>query len=384
VTPDASDRRQRICFVVSAPETANAFLKPHIAVLARTFDVDLVVNCPDASGMPATEAECIHVGIERQIKPVSDLRAVLRLARVFRSRNYAVVHSVTPKAGLLAMAAARLAGVPRRIHWFTGQVWATRTGLSRAILKSADRVTAQQATELLVDSSSQLAFLVDERVVDPRKARVLASGSTCGVDTDRFAPDPAARETTRSELGIAEDDVVITFLGRLNRDKGVLDLAAAVAKLRPKPRTWLVMAGGDEEGLIGQIHEELAPGTIKLRYLGHIASPERILQASDIFCLPSYREGFPMSVIEAASCGVPAVASQVYGLTDAVVPHETGLLFPARSVPRLASCLDTLARDRNLRNTMGAAARARVLKEFRQQRLTEALDDFYRQVLAES
>jgi glycosyltransferase involved in cell wall biosynthesis len=251
-------------------------------------------------------------------------------------------------------------------------------------LKSADRVTAQQATELLVDSSSQLAFLVDERVVDPRKARVLASGSTCGVDTDRFAPDPAARETTRSELGIAEDDVVITFLGRLNRDKGVLDLAAAVAKLRPKPRTWLVMAGGDEEGLIGQIHEELAPGTIKLRYLGHIASPERILQASDIFCLPSYREGFPMSVIEAASCGVPAVASQVYGLTDAVVPHETGLLFPARSVPRLASCLDTLARDRNLRNTMGAAARARVLKEFRQQRLTEALDDFYRQVLAES
>ncbi len=384
MTPDASDRRQRICFVVSAPETANAFLKPHIAVLARTFDVDLVVNCPDASGMPATEAECIHVGIERQIKPVSDLRAVLRLARVFRSRNYAVVHSVTPKAGLLAMAAARLAGVPRRIHWFTGQVWATRTGLSRAILKSADRVTAQQATELLVDSSSQLAFLVDERVVDPRKARVLASGSTCGVDTDRFAPDPAARETTRSELGIAEDDVVITFLGRLNRDKGVLDLAAAVAKLRPKPRTWLVMAGGDEEGLIGQIHEELAPGTIKLRYLGHIASPERILQASDIFCLPSYREGFPMSVIEAASCGVPAVASQVYGLTDAVVPHETGLLFPARSVPRLASCLDTLARDRNLRNTMGAAARARVLKEFRQQRLTEALDDFYRQVLAES
>src|SRR5262249_29157030 len=159
-----------------------------------------------------------------------------------------LVQSVTAKAGLLAMVAAWATRIPVRVHTFTGQVWATRTGFSRAALKLLDKLVARAATFVLADSPSQREYLVAEGIIQPSKSAVLGKGSISGVDPARFRPDPSARRIVRESLAIAECAVTLLFVGRLHRDKGVLDLARAFARLADRrPDVHLVIVGPDEE-----------------------------------------------------------------------------------------------------------------------------------------
>jgi glycosyltransferase involved in cell wall biosynthesis len=189
------------------------------------------------------------------------------------------------------------------------------------------------------------------------------------------------RSRVRRQLGVDDTETVVVFLGRLNRDKGVLDLAEAMCHVDVDRPVRLVLAGSDEESLAPQIETMLAMKGVRCSYLGHVSHPESLLCASDIFCLPSHREGFGLSVIEAAACEVPAVASNVYGLTDAVVNEETGLLFPVGDARALATCLTELISNPEFRQSLGRKARIRVIEEFEQERLTRDLADYYRRLL---
>jgi glycosyltransferase involved in cell wall biosynthesis len=200
-----------------------------------------------------------------------------------------------------------------------------------------------------------------------------------GVDIRRFRPDTAARAALRAELGIDPDARVVLYLGRVTRDKGVLDLARAFARL-PADAVLLV-AGPDEEGLTARMLELSGPGASRVRFAGYTAQPERFLAASDVLCLPSYREGFGSVVIEAAATSVPAVASRIYGVTDAMVHGETGLLFTAGDCDELAARLAAILADDSLRTRLGAEARRRAIEHFSQERLTDELAVFYERIL---
>lgn len=377
MSPPEVPKKPRICFVVSAPESIKAFLTPHITVLAEFYEIDVVANFNGEANHVDFLARSIDMPIRRTINPINDFRTLLKLHRIFRRQNYAVVHSVTPKAGLLSMAAARAARVPVRIHWFTGQVWATRFGIKRKVLKSADRMTALWATHLLIDSPSQRDFLIQEGVVKPTKADVLAHGSICGVDTDLFKPDSGIRASVREELGIPESNLVVLFLSRINRDKGVFDLASAMPLLTARKKMTLVMAGFDEQNLIPAIEETLVNQGIEFIYVGPTDAPHSLMAAADIFCAPSHREGFGLSVIEASSTELPCIASNIYGFSDAVVDGRTGLLFPSSNPIALAECLQRLINDAPLRTKLGELGRQRVLLNFTQAELTRELRDFY-------
>lgn len=364
--------------------SAVAFLAPHFLVLQNDYVLSVVANTQDTGLLRrlGVDVDIDSAPIERAIRPLRDLRALWNLYRLFRRQRFDAVHSITPKAGLLAMLAAWLARVPVRVHWFTGQVWATRSGLGRWSLKQADRLIAALVTHALVDSPSQRNFLLAEGVLDGGRAEVLANGSVCGVDGGRFLPDANARASVRSELGIPDTAVLLLYLGRLNRDKGIDDLAAAFARLAPRhPDLWLLLVGPDEESMQARVQTTCSAWPDRVRFVGITDRPERFMAAADIFCLPSYREGFGSSVIEAAACGVPTVASRIYGLTDAVREGETGLLHPPGEVAALTAQIERLAGDMALRRRMGEAARIRVLRDFSQTRLTGALRNFYANVL---
>lgn len=375
--------RARICFVVSSPLTARAFLSGHIAALSGRYAIDLVADAggADCLGDIAEHARIVPVPIRRNAAPLSDLAALLRLAVQFRRERYAVVSSVTPKAGLLAMLAATLAGVPRRTHVFTGQVWATRTGWQRRLLKAADRWMARLATHVLADSPSQRDFMVAEGIVSAGKVRVLGEGSICGVDGGRFRPDAGRRAEIRRAQGIPDKAVVFLFLGRLNRDKGVLDLAAAFAGLDMAEEAWLLVVGPDEAGMRGLMETCLGAARSRSRFVGHTDRPEDFMAASDVFCLPSYREGFGMVVIEAAAAGVPAIASRIYGITDAVEEGVTGMLHAPGDVAAMARMMAVLAGDPARRQAQGEAARLRALDKFSGEAVTAAWMGFYGQML---
>jgi glycosyltransferase involved in cell wall biosynthesis len=374
-----------VCFVATTPFVVNPFLTPHMNALANTLRVSL---CTHLGAYPLTDrldarVAVFDVPLARQIAPVADLRALWRLLRIFRAQHFDAVHSITPKAGLLAMLAAWLAGIPHRHHTFTGQVWATRRGWRRMLLRAMDRLIVAAATRVFADSPSQSRFLEVEQVAAPGAVAVLGRGSICGVDGNRFRPDDEARRHLRESLGTPADACVFLFVGRVTHEKGIGDLVDAFNRAFARESAvelWVV--GPDEEHL----QEELQQATIigpQIRWLGPTFEPERYMAAADVLTLPSHREGFGMVIIEAAACGLPAIAYRIDGIIDAVVDGHTGQLVPPGSVPELAGQLARMAADPDARREMGRRARERASRDFSQREVTAAWVAFYATVLKE-
>jgi glycosyltransferase involved in cell wall biosynthesis len=365
--------------------TLKAFMLGHLEALAKIAQVTVVADfaAEDASFPWPAEIRRVAIPIARPIAPWADLLALVALFRLFRQQRFDLVHSITPKAGLLATLAGCLARVPLRLHTFTGQVWVTRAGLMRTLLKSADRLIARLATQVLSDSASQREFLIAQGVVAATKSAVLAQGSLCGVDTARFRPDATARERVRRTHGIPPDAVVFLYLGRINRDKGLLDLAQAFAEVGSRhPDAHLLLVGPDEGNLRAALTNAAADCAARLHNAGLTDRPQDYFAAADACCLPSYREGFPTTLLEAAAAGLPAIGSRIYGITDAIVEGETGLLFEAGDVRQLALDMRTLAGDASLRRRMGQRAKERAVRDFSSAVVTAALLEYYEQLLA--
>jgi len=377
-------RRKKILVVVAVPMTIKAFLLPYLKRLAEKYDVT-VASSAEKENLCQELPEGVsfrRLDIRRAINPLADAVTLLALARLIRREDFKMVQSVTPKAGLLSMVAAWLSRTPVRLHIFTGQVWATRTGLFRWMLKNLDCLMASCATHLLADSHSQKAFLVGEQVVAPEKVDVLGKGSISGVNLQRFRPDASIRNRIREDLGYHGNDVLALFVGRLNRDKGVLDLVAAFAQVSPNLPTLALLLVGPDEGNLGAEIARIAGDNPRLRLLGETTRPEQFMAAADFFCLPSYREGFGSVVIEAAACGLPAIASAIYGLTDAIEDGKSGCLHAVRDVAAIAALLERFTVDRGLREAMGAYARRRANSDFSTDTVVSAQLQFVNHLLA--
>lgn len=354
-------------------------IESQIAVLLESgADVTLVCSGFDAEDrrIPAA-ARRIAVPIARKIDMVGDLLAVLRLWRLFRRERFDLVHSTTPKAGLVTALAAWLAGVPVRLHTFTGQPWVTATGPKRALLKACDRLIGLANTQCYADSGSQRQFLVDEGVVGAARIAVLGSGSLAGVDLAQFDPQrfpPERILAIRTRLGLPEGARVVLFVGRLNADKGLRELVAAFrSALATVPAAYLVLVGPVEDGLdalLGADWQESLGGRVRLT--GEVDAPEEVMAIAEVLALPSYREGFGTVIIEAAAMGVPTVGSAIYGIADAVVDGQTGLLVPVRDPVALAEALVRLLEDEALRGRLGRGARRRAVESFGRQMLAAA------------
>lgn len=390
--PEPTERRPKVCLVSTVPLTLTVFMSPHIRMLSETCRVTLVSSPVGASwtdGGQALEAFARQgiafrgIPLARDVAPVDDLKALFALWRLFRAERFDVVQSITPKAGLLSMVAALAARVPVRVHWFVGQVWATKRGFSRWLFKTLDRCIAACATHLLADSASQRSFLAAEAVVRDGQVTVLADGSVCGVDTERFRPDADARSAVRRDHGIPDDAVVALYLGRLRVEKGIPEIAYAAAQaFRTCPTMHLLVVGPDEEGLRDAVRHACREWPSRMTFVEFTSQPEAFMAASDIFLLPSHREGFGATVIEAAACGVPTIGTAIYGLTDAIADGESGLLVPVRDAAALTAALVTLSTDHQLRRTLGVQARRRVERCFAETRLVAALRAYYERLLA--
>jgi len=244
--------RCKVVVVTASEMTIKAFLLNHIKALCVDYDVTVIVNTPDPSFLTnlGISASLIQVDIQRKINFYKDIFVLFKLISIFRSNKFHLIYSVTPKAGFLSVLAGFFTARRCRVHTFTGQVWATKTGLSLFILKLVDKIIAKLATHVLSDSESQKEYLIEQHVVDENKINVLASGSISGVDINRFKPDRKSRQNTRKELLINSSDTVILFLGRLSVDKGVMDLIDAFIMLvkNDRPVKLLIVGPGASEG----------------------------------------------------------------------------------------------------------------------------------------
>ncbi len=218
------------------------------------------------------------------------------------------------------------------------------------------------------------------------KAAVLANGSISGVDADRFRPDADSRSRVRAELGIAVDSQVLIFVGRLNRDKGLLDLGCAFVSLSTNGHRdlHLLFVGPDEDRMAMKLEHLEGMNAARLHFVSLTMTPERYMAAADVYCLPSYREGFGTALIEAASVGIPGVGSRIYGITDAIDDGKSGLLHEPGDAKSLAAVLDTLLGDGALMRAMGRTARERAVRMFHKDLVTDALVAYIGRALSDS
>ena len=376
--------KKKICFVVSAPSTAVAFLKDHIACLSELYDVYLVANYSNKSEIAGLQlAGSKSIQIERRPSIKADLRALKELQKYFEEMNFACVQSQASKPSLLMAIAAKRAKVPVRIRIFTGQIWCNMTGLKRQFYKAIDRLTVRLNTHLLADGKPQMEYLIEQCIVKREKIQVLGNGSICGVDMSKFNPANEVREEIRKELGYNDQNVVYTFLGRLKREKGMKEILSAFNRLvSDNVNARLLLIGRDEENCHDWMTDfpNLKEGGNVVFY-GYTKEPFRMLQAGDVYVLPSYREGFGMSVLEASCMKLPVICSDIYGMADTFVDGETGLKCKVRDDVTLYECMKKLYGDKEMRIKLGAAGRERVAKIFPKELVTNAWVDFYKSVV---
>jgi glycosyltransferase involved in cell wall biosynthesis len=323
------------------------------------------------------------IRIPRKISMVHDLAALWKLYRCFRKERFDVVHSTTPKAGMLSAIAAKLAGVPIRLHTFTGQPWVEMRGIRRLIAKAGDWVTATLNTTCYTDSPSQRDFIISEGIVSRDKIQVLGDGSLAGVDLKRFNQEVwrGSRAAILEQLAIPTGYKVIAFIGRLTGDKGIGELLIAYQLLRHKRlKCVLLLIGPEETGDKALVPLERDLSGADIRFIGYSSQPEQYLSVVDIFCLPSYREGFGNVTIEAAAMGIPTVGTNIVGLKDAVIDGVTGLLVPPKDHVALASALEVLINDDKQRIAMGKSARARAIALFDSRKVNDAVTKEYQRL----
>jgi glycosyltransferase involved in cell wall biosynthesis len=224
--------------------------------------------------------------------------------------------------------------------------------------------------------------LVDEGIASALNIQVLADGSICGVDASRFKPNAEVKKNIRAELEIPEGSTVALFMGRLKKDKGVLDLARAFGELESEVTNLHVLfVGPDEEHLADQILQLTSYRRNQVRFIGHVNNPEDFIAAADFLCLPSYREGFGLVTIEAAAVGIPTLASCIYGITDAIVDGVTGILHEPGDLAGIAEGLRTMAAIPQTRISMGDAAQKRALELFSTSRIVNAQQSYYKSLI---
>lgn len=372
--------KKKICFVVSAPITAKAFLIKHFEYLSKEFDITLVANFETQADFEVPFVKNTkHIAIQRSINPLKDFLALIQLYFFFKKESFHVVHSVTPKAGLLAMTAAWMSRIPIRIHIFTGQVWHTQVGLKKQFLKFLDRLLVWFTTHILVDGQSQRQFLIAKKIITDKNSKVLGKGSISGVDVQKFHPSSEIRNLYRAQLNFQHNDIVFAFLGRMNTDKGILDLTKAFQKLHADfPNVKLLLIGFDEENMQEKIRQIQTENII---YFGPTPKPQEVLQAADVFCLPSYREGFGTSVIEASLLELPIICSDTYGLAETIIENKTGLRHEVKNIDQLYNQMKLLVQNEETRTVLGKNGRQYVLEHFSADEISLQWLTFYKDIL---
>ena len=329
------------------------------------------------------------VRMTREITPVADLRALVGIRRVLGILKPEIVHAHTPKAGLLGMMAASAGGPSVRIYQMRGLPLLTSSGAKRWTLRQAERVSCGLADLVICNSHSLRRTAIAEGLCHPEKIKVLGGGSGNGVEARRkFSPDalpPDARSRTRERFGIPSEAIVLGFVGRIAREKGVIELVEAWRRFREEnTQAHLLIVGPYEErDPISTSTRAILEGDPRVHLAGMDWDTPPLYAAMDLIVLPTYREGFPNVLLEAAAMRLPVIATRVEGCVDAVQDGVTGILIPPRNSAALYEAIHTYGKKPEMRAAHGSAGRTRALHDFRPEKIWELYLHEYSRLCAE-
>lgn len=376
--------RKKILRACTVPQSIG-FVVGMIPDLTKEYEVGVLSSPGEEWAMLDKYGDAVkrlEVPMERHISPLRDLRSLWRLVRVFRRERPDMVHSMTPKAGLLCMLAAWITRVPVRVHMFTGLVFPTATGVKRRILMATDRLTCACATHVLPEGEGVKRDLLNNGITR-KPIKVLGYGNCRGIDLDRFDPTLSEVQAEAAKLRKPE---VFTFIaiGRLVGDKGINELVAAFSCLnRELPATRLILVGPQEKEL-----DPLSPATLSeiesnpaIEAVGNQADVRPWLIAADCHVLASYREGFPNVVIEAGAMGLPQIVTDINGANEIIINGRNGVIVPPKNADAIHASMSRMATDPAFRSVLAANARPLIASRYEQSYVRRCLKEYYKEIL---
>ena len=356
-----------------------------MAVYTASADGPEIKEMTEREGVPH---RMVHM--TRKITPFSDSRAVYAMYRWFKELKPDIVHTHTPKAGIVGMLAARLAGVPHRLHTVAGMPLMETSGIKRKILETVEELTYSCATQVYPNSMNLKSFILENLSVRADKVSVIGQGSSNGIDTEFFSNTEEIREQgkkIRQELGIHPDDIVFGFVGRIVKDKGINELVAAFNEIHiHDPRSQLVLVGPFEDDLdpVSSETRELIRAHVHIHTVGFQSDIRPFLSAMDIFTFPSYREGFPNVVLQAACFELPMIVTDINGCNEIVENGVNGSIIPPKNENDLQAAMVKLKDSVDLREKLGIMARRKVEENYSQQYIWEQLLAEYNRLCTET
>ena len=377
--------RKKIIRTSTVSTSLNTFCRGTLRRLANTYDV-VAVSTPDDELREMAQREGIRVigvPMRRPMAPLRDIVSLWRLIRVFRRERPTMVHSITPKAGLLSMIAAWVCRVPVRLHTFTGLVFPTATGLKQRILMLTDRITCACATHIVPEGEGVKADLINYNITR-KPLQVLGYGNVRGIDLNHYRRSP---EVMAAALSISRSDVfTFVFVGRVVRDKGINELVEAFVRLhQAEPATRLI--------LVGRFEDNLDPVSGKTRLaiercdaieaVGSQSDVRPWLAAADALVFPSYREGFPNVVIEAGALDLPSIVTDINGSREIIVHGKNGVIVPPRNAQALLQAMTQFVQNPQATQAMAANARKMIASRFEKSFVEQCLIDYYKEILGE-
>jgi glycosyltransferase involved in cell wall biosynthesis len=350
------------------------------------FEVSgIAARGPHAAQLDSVGVQFFEIPVSRSLSPLSDLKALIALVQLLRRERFDIIHTHTPKGGLLGQYAALLAGTPIRVHTIHGLYFpGFMRPEQRWLYVWLERITLAFSQLNFSQNPEDIPVAIEERISRPERLSQIGNG----IPLDRFDPSRFSseeRRAIRSELGLSDDHVVIGMVGRLVAEKGYREAFEAARLVRERvPNARFLFVGRFEPKADAIQKEELEKHDIAdiAQFLGHRDDVPRLYAAMDLFILPSHREGFPRSVMEAAAMALPSVVTDIRGCRQTVEHAVTGLMVPLRDPQRLADAIEELATDPGKRARMGKAAREKALREFDENRIIDSIIAAYRQLTA--
>jgi glycosyltransferase involved in cell wall biosynthesis len=378
-------KKRKIMRITTVPVSLLILLKEQLKFMNQHYEViGVSSDGPELSMVAEQEGiRTIPVSMTRTISPLQDLNSLWQLIQLFKKEKPFIVHTHTPKAGIVGMVAAKIAGVPNRLHTVAGLPLLEATGRKRTVLNFVEKMTYSCATHVYPNSKGLHNIILKNKYCAADKLSVLANGSSNGINTDHFDPakyDAAAKAELMAELGIKPSDFVFVFVGRLVGDKGINELVEAFLQVKMLTANVKLLLVGRVEAHLDPLKPEtksIIERDTDIIAVGGQRDVRPYLAISNALAFPSYREGFPNVVLQAGAMGLPSIVSNINGCNEIIIDRENGIITPVKDATALTAAMLEVVRDQNLYSSMAHKAREMIITRYNQQVVWNAILNEY-------
>jgi glycosyltransferase involved in cell wall biosynthesis len=372
---------KKLIRITTVPNSLERLLENQLRFMQQYFAVTAISSNEERlrviSGKEGVNTYAVE--LTRQITPVADLKALLKLYKFLKKEKPAIVHSHTPKAGTIGMLAAWLAGVPHRLHTVAGLPLLESRGAKRMLLNMVERLTYACSTKVYPNSAALMEIILEEGFCKKQKLKVIGNGSSNGINTSYFNPDlyvAGELKVLKTRLGMEETDLVFLFVGRLVSDKGINELVAAFKSVNQKyPHCKLLLVGVQEpalDPLLSQTIKEIENNRAIIS-TGFQVDVRPYFAISDVLVFPSYREGFPNVVMQAGAMGLASIVSDINGCNEIIRAEVNGMIIPVKDTAALNAAMLNIVTNPDLLKALKANARQVIQENYEQQLVWNAL-----------